>query len=287
MEKQFFIDRGLLDKLENLKIEKIKHGSRYSCIAPTWLISEKTTLEDYLDDFQNPKNQIDALRDFACMPSSSQRPFFKDPSILINYANKDTVHPLTEFHLPKEDFYAKSGINYYVAFDLSVSKDSLGGAMVHREFSPGHDLYVLDWTLCLKASHAEPVDYEITRNLVRGLKKRNFTIKKLGFDQFQSHDSATIMGKEGYDVEIVKYHDSFAGCGFLWDLITLRHMDYGLCNEVFIGEAGELQVVNSKRIDHLSSGGVFNSKDVWDAVVNACVLASQDKPSFQREYEST
>lgn len=285
MTREEFQDKGLLDKLENLKIEKYKHGTTFCCVAPTWLISEKTELEDYLDDFQNPKKSIKALRDYACIPATAMRPFFKDPSILTKMADPDMVYPLTEFWLPKPEFYPRSGFNYFIAFDLSVSKDACGGAMVHREFAPGHDIYVLDWSFSMKASYAEPIDYEILRNLVRALKRKGFKIKKLGFDQFQSHDSAMIMAKEGFDVEIVKYHESFAGCGFLWDLIHAGQLHYGLCNNVLIGEASELQVVNSKRIDHLTSGGVFNSKDCWDATVNACVLASQDEKGYVPEYE--
>ena len=285
MKKSEFSDRGLLDRLENLKIEKYKHGSRFGCVAPTWLISEKTTIEDYLDDIDNPKRQLKALRDFACMPNTAMHPFFKDPAIIINNANPNRIHPLTEFYTLKEDFYPLSGVKYYMAFDLSVSKDGLGGAMVHREFSPGHDIYVLDWSIWINPSFAEVIDYEVIRNLVRLHKKRGFNIGKVGFDQFQSHDSAIILANEGYDVEIVKYMDSFAGCGFLWDLIHSHQIDY-FPYERLCGEMGELQVVNSKRIDHLTSGGIFNGKDAWDALVNACVLASQDKPKFQREFAS-
>ena len=44
----------------------------------------------------------------------------------------------------------------------------------------------------------------------------------------------------------------------------------------FIGEAKELQIVNSKRIDHLKSGGKYNGKDAWDSAVNASLGAIED-----------
>lgn len=284
MLRSEFKDQGLLDKIVNLTFEEYRRGSRLSFVAPTWLISEKVTLDDFLEDFESPKQQLDALRDFACMPSTSLRPFFKDPSILITRALPHKRQAIDELFRIADWFIPQAGVEYFIAYDLSVFRDSLGGAMVHREFSPAGDVYVLDWSLQIKTSHAEPVDYECTRNLVRQLKRRGFNIAKLGYDQFQSHDSAMIMGKEGYDVEIVKYHDSLAGCGFLLDLVMLNQFEYGLCDDVFIGEGGELQVINSKRIDHLTSGGKFNSKDTWDAIVNACVLASQQKRPFEREY---
>lgn len=289
MRREDFKDKGLLDKLENLKIERYVKDHRLAYIAPTWLISDKTTLEDYLPDFEDEEIKLDSLRDFACMPSTSLHPFFKNPDVIFNNADSSREPSISDSrpYQLKDSFRPLSGVNYYVAFDLSVSKDRLGGACVHREFGIKDDLYVLDWTINIRPSHGELIDYDECRNLVRAMRRRGFRIAKIGWDQFQSHDSFVIMSKEGYDCEIVKYHDSFAGCGFLWDLINHRNISYGAYEEVFMGEASELQVVNSKRIDHLMSGGNWNSKDVWDAVTNACVLASRDIPPFKAEYLST
>ena len=52
--------------------------------------------------------------------------------------------------------------------------------------------------------------------------------------------------------------------------------EYNICDEVFIGQAKELQVVNSKRIDHLQNGGFYNGKDTWDSVVSSTLLCLED-----------
>lgn len=282
-----FEDTGLLDKLMSLKLEKVKHEGRLAVVAPSWIMNPKTDLESFLEDFADPLTGTDALRDFACMPSSSVRPFFKDPSVLTKHADPTRVSPVDSLLRIDPNFSPQPGVNYFLAFDLSISHDNLGGAMVHKEWTGAGEIYVLDFSVQVKASHAEPVDYEAVRNLVRTLKRRGFNIAAVGFDQFQSHDSAVILEKEGFKVEIVQYNDSFAGCGFLWDLIHHSDLLYGLCDKALIGEASELQIVNTKRIDHLSSGGIYNSKDTWDAVVNATVLASRGKQTYQQEYLTT
>lgn len=280
-----FEDPILLDKIINLKVEKHKHKERLSIIAPTWLVSDKLNLTDFLDEFSDIRNLQENLRDFACIPSASLRPYFKDPSILEKRAVTFRESPINNLLQLAPWFVPLPGIRYFFTSDLSVSRDSTGIALVHREIFPGNKLkYFVDFSLQMKVSHAEKMDYEAVRNLIRTLKKKGFKIAMVGFDQFQSHDSATIMENEGFPVEIVKYSDSLAGCGLLFDLIYADDIVYGLCDDIFIGEAGELQVINERRIDHLSSTGKFNSKDVWDAVVNAVVLASHQKSSFSREY---
>lgn len=283
MNVKDFKDIGLLDKLQNLKIEEYRYGNQICVVAPTWLINENLSLEDFLDDFANPKIKSLALRDFACMPQAGTRPFFPDASIIMNNANNLKKQPI-DVNLKIADWFRPlSGVSYCLAFDLSIKRDATGGAMVHREFGVNYDSYILDFTFQMKAGHGSTIDYGAIRQLIRNLKKRRFKIGKVGFDQFQSHDSFLTLSEEGYDCEIVSYHDSLTGCGFVWDLIHQDRIEYGTCDSIFIGEAGELQVVNDKRIDHMETGGTFNSKDVWDAVVNACVLASRLKPPFQME----
>ena len=71
----------------------------------------------------------------------------------------------------------------------------------------------------------------------------------------------------------------------LHDLIHTGRFVYYDFNDVFIGEAKELQVVNSKRIDHFQTEGFYNSKDCWDSVVNATYICQEDFYEQTREVQ--
>lgn len=280
-----FQDKGLLDKLINTKIQKFVSEDTYAAIAPTWLVNPRLTLMDFLKVFSNPKTKQGGLRDFACMPNVGMRPFFTDPDILDFYAEKGVRFPLVinpkgEYE-PAEWFYPLPGVKYFIACDLSIKRDATGVAMVHKSIA--HDSYIVDFTIQIKGSPDNPIDYEKIRNLIRSLKLKKFNIVKVGFDQHQSHDSAQILEKEGYEVEIVSYHNSVSGAGFVYDLIHTNKLVYSINDDVFIGECKELQLVNDNKVDHLTSGGHYNSKDVFDAVVNAVVLASAEKKTHKAE----
>ena len=105
------------------------------------------------------------------------------------------------------------------------------------------------------------------------MRSRGFRIGIVGFDQFQSNDSFVILTKEGFDCRIVRFSDSLSACNTVHEFVANKRLVFGTCDSIFIGEAAELQIVNDRRIDHLKSGGIYNSKDVWDAVVNALLLA--------------
>ena len=82
--------------------------------------------------------------------------------------------------------------------------------------------------------------------------------------------------QHGIDATQVNYADSFVGQTQVQELIYTNKFVYDDQNLEFIGEAKHLQVVNSKRIDHMMTGPWKNMKDTWDAVVNATVGAIND-----------
>ena len=147
-------------------------------------------------------------------------------------------------------------------------------SMVHYDFFK--QKVVLDFSMAIHAERGTRVDYGPIRQLIYNLRNRGFNIKKAVFDQFQSNDSINQLRSNNIDSEQVQYAESFVGCTQLHELIHTDKFEYYDFNEVFIGEAQELQVVNSKRIDHLKTDGFYNSKDVWDSVVNATYVCIQD-----------
>lgn len=263
-----------------LSIQKFRFRKRLSVVAPTWLMRDPVlSLDDFLEDFADPETRDSARRDFACIAGGSLRPFFKNSDLVAQNADTARACPINdgsgnvqagaEITVDLSVLKPEQGALYVMTADLSVSGDATGVALVHFEQDSGR--FVLDFSFRIIARGSR-VDYEPVRNLARELRASGFRIATVGFDQFQSNDSYLILEKEGFLCEIVKYADSLMGCNTVHEMISNQKLLYGLCDTVLLGEAVELQLVNDKRIDHLRSGGVFNSKDVWDAVVNAIVI---------------
>jgi hypothetical protein len=281
MEVQSPVRKELLDKLRTLDIEKHTYGTTLSIKAPTWKLSPKVTIEDLADAFDDDEDV--ALRDYASIPSISIRPFFKDPEVLFKNAKKDKKSPINDDLTLAPWFHPDPLCWYFFAQDLSVSLDATGICLGHYDFE--RECVIIDFTMRISTSRSEPIDYERFRSLIFNLSERGFRFGKLLFDQFQSHDSITILKKRGYTAEVVAYADSLAGCTTAHDLVHNGRLEYGLCDSVFIGEAQELQVINSRRIDHMTGEGVYNSKDVWDAVVNVIVECMNAKAARAEKQE--
>lgn len=264
--------QGLYDELKNLKVEAYRSGSTYAIKGPTWLINPKTHLDDYLDDFQ--KDEIGALRDYAAVPTHAMTPFFKDATILDRNALEDLQPPISEELFIADWFIPNIMFNYFFAGDLSVSGDDTGISMVHFDYFANK--VVLDFSMAIHAEKGTRVDYGLIRQLIYNLRDRGFNIKKVLFDQFQSNDCINTLRTRNFNVDQVNYAESFVGCTQLHELIHTNRFVYGSFNTTFVGEAKELQIVNSKRIDHLKTDGYYNSKDVWDSVVNATLGCMND-----------
>ena len=275
--------------LRGLKIQAAETATQMAVIAPTWLVSTREKLEDFLPDFRDEDQRALALRDFACVPVFSINPFFKNPAAIYARADDSRACPIepdlsiSDAAIITKQFIPYPGAKYYFASDLSVNTDAMGLAMI-CEYPLALDAYELVFSLEIKVSKESEANYEAVELLVKMLRARHFSIAKVGFDQFQSHRTKQFLEKDNFKVEIVSYHDSFACQRTLKELITTGRFIYGECDEVFMGEAAELQVINSKRIDHLSSGGIYNSKNVWDAAVDALKLCMDSDPAFVPEY---
>lgn len=264
--------KELRDFLNNLEIEAYKTDNTFIIKGPTWKINPKATLEDFIDDFIS--DEPGALRDYAAVPTHSMTPFFKDADILDRHAGPVTECPISEDLIISPKFVPNLAFSYFFAGDLSVSGDNTGISMVHYDYFANK--IVLDFSLAIHAERGSRVDYERIRQLIYALRDRGFNIKRILFDQFQSNDCINILKQKGFEVEQVNYAESFVGCTQLHELIHTNRFYYDKFNKVFIGEAKELQIVNSKRIDHLQTDGFYNSKDVWDSVVNATTGCLKD-----------
>lgn len=280
---QLELRRGLLDKLQQLEIEAYEMkdpetGEAFFAIrGPTWCVNPKTSLSSFKADFIS--DEPGALRDYAALPQFALTPFFTDPEVLDRMAGPADELPIDrETLMIKPWFKPRLGFNYFFAGDLSVSGDNTGLSMAHYDWMINN--IVLDFSFEKSAERGTRIDYEPIRQLIYNLRDRGFNIKKALFDQFQSNDSINQIIRHGIQAEQVNYAESFVGCIQLHELIHTGRLVYQKCFTEFIGEAKELQIVNSKRVDHLKSGGKYNGKDAWDSAVNAVLGAIEDYNKF-------
>lgn len=288
----FVLETGL-DRVKSLRLINAKRrysykGSSFAMRAPSWSINENLTIENFIKSFTISDNKIEdvvsALRDFGNITSASAFSFFSDPDVLDKNAGK--YFPLVvvkgnKFIL-KKDRQVNKLVRYYLASDLSVKGDKTGLAMVHKRFD---NKIFLDFACRIEASFGNRVDYRDIRKLIFALMKLGYKFGAVGFDQYQSNDSIVILSEKGVKALEVSYSEHLVGNSNLHRLIHEKNFIYSKHNSVFIGEAKELQL-KGKRVDHLTSDGHFNSKDVWDAVVDAVHLCEvEEGRMFEAEYE--
>lgn len=267
----------LYDKLQSLKIEAFVYkdatGGVLTFRGPTWCVNPKTTLESFADDFVSDEHG--AMRDYAAVPGTALASFFTDPEVLNRKAYPRDFQPVDPNTLSiHPDFKPIIGFNYFFGADLSVRGDSTGIALVFYNWIE-NKIY-MPMNIRITSVQGTRIDYTPIVQLIYNLRDRGFNIKKVAFDQFQSNSTILELQQNGIPSEQVNYAEAFTGCTQLQELIYTDKFIYYTDQEEFIGEAQHLIVVNSKRIDHPSSGPWKNRKDCWDATVNAAVCAIDD-----------
>lgn len=273
-------------KIANATIEEYSTDTQLAMCAPSWLINTNLDVTNFLASFNlrtNKETEVrDALRDFANIPYTGKSPFFKSPEILDTMASKNLKQ--NAFYrngkvVLLKDFKPKKGLSYVFVSDLSVNGDRTGVALLHRRFD---GKFVIDFAFAIHAEFGKRIDYSHIRKLIYTLTVLGFKIKHVGYDQFQSNDSILMLQKKGYDALEVSYDTSLVACSAVHQLIYNRSLLYSPEMTTLIGEAKELQI-GPRRVDHLTGEGIFNSKDVWDAVVNGVALLSKDEEEFELE----
>ena len=267
----------LYDKLKSLKIEAYRYDDQNGGIVtfrgPTWTVNPKTPLDSFIEDFISDEHG--AMRDYAALPSMALSLFFTDPDLLDRKAYKRNFQPVDpETLIIHPDFRPIPGFNYFFGGDLSVRGDATGICLVYYDWL--NNRIVMPVNVRITSKGGDRIDYSPIIQFIYNLRDRGFNIKKCAFDQFQSN--STILELNSHDIPAAQlnYADTFVGCTQLQELIYTDKFVYFMDQEEFIGEAKHLVLVNSKRIDHPSTGPWKNRKDNWDAAVNASVCAIED-----------
>jgi len=200
-------------------------------------------------------------RDYMAIPSLVLEPYFKAFELIKNCVDATIQDPIYRGQF-REDFKGKAQYQYHMHIDLSLTTDSTGIAMCHKE----EDTVVLDLVIKIKPPENGEIDLKAIRAIVLELKVRGFMIAKCTYDQYQSAESIQELNKQGIQAEKFSVDKDMAAYE------TLKEMFYSHKLKMYehpelLGELRRLEMINGKKVDHPKGG----SKDVADAVAG-CVF---------------
>ena len=213
-------------------------------------------------------------RDYMAIPSLALEPYFKKFDLVEKSINPNLEIPVDEYGNLKPGFRFKGSIEkwHFIHVDLSHTRDATGFAMAHME----DDLVIIDLMLRIKAPPGGEIIFDNIRELIIELSKRNFYIRGITFDGWQSIDSIQILKQKFFNCEVISVDKDTAAYDTLKDVIySKRFICYRY--EPFMQEIRRLELKEGKKVDHPHLHG---SKDVSDAVAAVVFNCVNNKNNF-------
>lgn len=246
-------------KTEYFPVEFFREGKRFASIVPTWFISTKQDIEDFVEDYKKRPEHV--ARVYGCRPTiSSGDRFCRNPNLVTERANKDRENPVDEDGNYKEWF--RPGQHEYVAsYDMGIKRDASGFCLAHWDMDK--EKVFVDLMLSIEAPEDGEMSFDRLRNIVYDLTTRGFFICCVTTDTWQSEETRQKFVDRGYEFKWVSVDKTNAPYQTLLDLLVEDQIDY-YRHLVFEREFSELIYIG-KKIDHSLNG----SKDLSDAVAAA------------------
>lgn len=191
----------------------------------------------------------------------------------------------------------------FIHLDMSLSGDKTGIAGtwitgkrpgIVGEESAGRELeFKAAFSVAVKAPKGYQVSFEKTRNFIRWLRDRGFSIKCISMDTYQSANMAQSLTSDGFKTQILSV-DRVDNIGtengrparvckpyaFFKSTIYERHLKlYRKC-DLLTEEITNLERLSDGHIDHPKSG----SKDTADALCGSLYTASQFAEEYSYDY---
>jgi hypothetical protein len=261
------VEKQLSYREEDFPQGQWKYAGGLAVIAPTWLISPKHTFETMKRDLETKPL---ALAAYGCKPpSAGEEAYFKEPSIAWTKASKELKHPFNQDGTFAQ-WFLPGAFNYYMHYDLAVSRDTCGIACAH--YDGEKDRVIVDWMLGVKATAGGEVQIDAVRQLVYAMRDRGFNIAKVSYDGWQSIESLQVLSRHGFESALYSVDRSREAYDTLLEHMLTGKVEWYEYDE-FTNNIKSLVVVGGKKVDHLKSGG----KDVSDAVAAVVFHASQDR----------
>jgi hypothetical protein len=260
----------------------------------------------YREDFETNLDQ--ALMDIAGISTSSNTKYIS--GVRLNQTKIDTyrnpfmrdvieVGNNPEDKLQYANFFDLALVDptdiarpLFIHLDMSLSGDKTGlagvwitGKRPGNEEDPSKDLqFKLAFSVSVKAPKGFQVSFEKTRNFIRWLRDRGFSVKGVSMDTYQSANMAQDLKMEGFNTDSISVdrvdHVSRTCLPYHYlktAIYEQRIKIYKKC-DLLTDELVGLERLSDGHIDHTADG--INSKDQADALCGALYLASK----FANEY---
>ena len=148
----------------------------------TWDINPLVKREDFIKDYRDNPEQSKSM--YECVPPKAKEPFIREQEKVDLIIDRTVRTPYDMWGQYFPEFRGKP-FSYSIGIDLSLTGDSTGFALLHKEKRQDKDIVVID---LLKKWTAEPgreIDLEEIRREIIFLRARGFNITSILFDQFQ------------------------------------------------------------------------------------------------------
>ena len=252
---------------------------------PTWEINPTRKIEDFTEAFYTDPQ--DALMRFACMPPDATDAFFKNRAV-IEKAFANPKLNVDEYGRFDDTFKPNPERTYFMHVDLAQKHDHCAVALAHVEgwvtmkigenYKQAAPRVVVDAVRYWTPTASKSVDFTEVKDYIISIRDREFNLKMVTFDRWNSHDMMQQLGVHGIKTEILsvakKHYEDMS-------LTLTEERLHGPKIQLLIDELLQLRIVKDK-VDHPRKG----SKDLSDAVCGAVFNAiSLTPPDADREVE--
>lgn len=243
------------------------------------------------------KDLIEAIRDIVGKSISGVQAFFRNKNpitLCATIPHRFTQEVITlKFDDDAEELLKFADVNYFkspmhpeswrfIHVDLSVSGDRTGVASVYcvpqrveylgednRIYQRNERFFYMDWCLSVKAPMHEEIPHHKLSNFIVWLKRNDYPIKIVTFDQYQSKTTAQNLRLHGIPTGYLSVDGSRNPYVGLRDAIVSKTILLTRHN-LLIEELSELQD-DGEKIDHLP----HLSKDIADGAAGAFFSCQQ------------
>ncbi len=268
------------DHIISYKLPKI-----FALKRPTWEINPTRKIEDFTEAFYT--DPTDALMRFACMPPEATDAFFKNRAVIEKAFSNPKINVDKDGRVD-DDFKPKPDIQYFMHVDLAQKHDHCAVALAHVDgwvtmeiggkFKEAAPRVVVDAIRYWTPTASKSVDFTEVKDYILSIRNRNFNLKMVTFDRWNSHDMMQQLGVNGIKTEILsvakKHYEDMS-------LVITEERLHGPKIQLLIDELLQLRIIKDK-VDHPRKG----SKDLSDAVCGAVFNAvSLTPPDADKEVE--
>jgi len=249
--------------------EGLRRSDVYTEFAKTWEFNPYSKEEDFEEERKLDPKEWAAK--YCCMPPKAKDAYFSDENRVRAIVDSELPNPWAQGVVERlENSFFGKGFNYYIGLDLALKHDGAGLAMCHREFKEDKKDYniIVDLLKIWRAPKGGEINFEDIRTLIFLLRQRQFNIRMVLTDSFQSADMKQILIKSQIPSENKyscdkgkKVYDTAK------DLVNRGKLRVVNCDytKVLVEEMLGLSLITNKKIDHPMGG----SKDLSDAMALA------------------